>query len=178
MLTNICPAFTMRPEYDIRVERQIRLNPVTQMKEVGFTVLAQKLVESTYQTIVNQFITPFMLLATLAQQSDQYQRTEEKKQPQEEFEEAPQLFEILEKVKAEVSQGAIMAPSSFPIAPKPVETELSRGFCLAIPELGDLLISHEGDVVFDNKAKKIDKSLKISAPSQVILNDTSAKNIS
>ena len=177
MLTNISPAFTMLPEYDIRVERQVRLNPVTQMEEVGFTVLAQKLVESTYQTIVNQFITPFMLLATIAQQSGWYQQTEKKKQRQEESEKSPQLYEILEKVKAEVKEEAIMAPSSFSIAPKPLETELSRGFCLAIPELGDLLISHEGDVVFDNKAKKIDKTLKISAPSQVILNNTSAKNI-
>ena len=96
MLTNISPAFTILPEYDIRVERQVRLNPVTQMEEVGFTVLAQKLVESTYQTIVNQFITPFMLLATIAQQSGQYQQTEKKKQRQEESEKSPQLYEILE----------------------------------------------------------------------------------
>ena len=118
-----------------------------------------------------------MLLATIAKQSGLHQQTEEKKQRQEESEESPQLYEILEKVKAEVKEEAIMAPSSFPMAPKSLETELSRGFCLAIPELGDLLISHEGDVVFDNKAKKIDKTLKISAPSQVILNNTSAKNI-
>jgi hypothetical protein len=57
-----------------------------------------------------------------------------------------------------------------------IETTISRGFCLSIPELGDLLISHEGDVVFDAQ-KSIEKSLRISAPAQVVLNNTRAKDI-
>lgn len=63
-----------------------------------------------------------------------------------------------------------------------VGTELSRGFCLSIPELGDLLISHEGDVVFGQRDAGsghalLGKSLRITAPSQIILNNATAKHI-
>lgn len=63
-----------------------------------------------------------------------------------------------------------------------VGTELSREFCLSIPELGDLLISHEGDVVFGQRDAGsghalLRKSLRITAPSQIILNNATAKHI-
>lgn len=186
LVSNISPAIAIHhivnPEYNVRIEKRDILNPVTGAIVQGFLVEAGKLIEEqavqTYQTIFSQVVAPFMV-STAAIQSSVTATT-------------AALYEILQKVQAETQQSTplkdtdtrdeLSRETSNPegatqsSATDMVETELSRGFCLSIPELGDLLISHDGDVVFGTSAG-IQKSLRIVAPSQVILNNATAKHI-
>ena len=140
------------PEYVINVEQ--RQNELGQMM---LAIKAQQLVQSTlvagalvYKTMVEQVVSPFMQMTTAMVAA------------------TAKLYEVLQKVQASVS--ADKTP------PKTVQTQLSRGFCLSIPELGELLISHEGDVVFSGSSP-INKSVKITAPRQVVLDGVNTKEM-
>jgi hypothetical protein len=50
--------------------------------------------------------------------------------------------------------------------------DISRGYCITIPDIGDVLISHGGDVVFNGT--KITHPMYVSCPSSVVLKDTDA----
>jgi hypothetical protein len=156
-------------DYVVNIERRAFQHPQTnEIVARGFAVqvLQKVLVEQAYvyKTILDQIIAPFMA-ATVAVAT-----------------EAARLYEILQKVTAtvEVEETKIeeIPEEGEPSIPGPqkVETELSRGYCLEMQGVGDLLISPEGGVVFEAK-KAIGKTIRITAPSQIILKDTIAKDI-
>jgi hypothetical protein len=143
-------------------------------RQVAQTMVTSAIIQKAYayKTIFDQVVAPFMVASAMHMSA------------------MAKLYEILQTVKATVITESSpqlreeSEPESEPeheiepeeSATEEIETQLSRGFCLNISELGDLLISHEGDVVFDS-GKLIEKSLRITAPSQVILNDTKATDI-
>ena len=65
------------------------------------------------------------------------------------------------------------------ISKNEVDTTISRGFCLNIPKIGSLLISHNADIVIkirdSDEKKSTPKSLYIETLGQVILNPANAK---
>ena len=177
--TNLSPAFCMQgmSEYVVNVERREKLNDITKEITKGFAiqVIQREIVQQALQQTTftpqeptekilfeKDFVVPFMALAAYTAS----QITEQAK-----------LIEILQNVKATIESEKDSQKNSEPvIETQQLETQISRGFCLNIPELGDLLISPDGDVVFDT-SKFIGAPLKISAPSQVILNNANASDI-
>ena len=158
LYTNLSPAFCMQgmPEYIVNVEhRQIASKESAEMQTV-FAVTAMQLVQKSatavYKTITKQIIYPFMTAAMVT------------------LEAGARLYEILQNVKANVNK-IEQASKSYE-----TETQISRGFCLNIPELGDLLISHDGDIILDAK-EQLKRSVRVVAPRQVILNGVIAKDI-
>lgn len=150
LYSNLSPAFCLQgvPEYVINVERK-----QTELGQMALMVTAQQLVQNTlltgavmYKTLIDQVIYPFMQVATAMTAT-------------------AKLYEVLQDIQATISAN--------PNSSKQVKTQLSRGFCLSVPELGDLLISHEGDVVFTGNSP-INKSVKITAPRQVVLDGINA----
>ena len=165
LTTDVAPAMAMSamPEYDVHIEKRILTHPETGIEQTGFMITAQKLVtetisgviRQTYQTIFDQVVAPFMVAATVLQSTV-----------------VPALFEILQKASVELKRKKDDSVEET----KTTETQISHGFCFSIPEIGNLLISHDGDVVLETE-KSLQKSLKISAPFQVILNNATAKDI-
>lgn len=159
LYTNLSPSFCMQgmPEYVINIERrQVGKEESTEI-QTAFAVTAMQLIQegmaTVYKTIVDQIIYPFMLATTMT------------------LEASVRLYEVLQNVKANITDGEKETLDS-----DEINTEISRGFCLNIPELGDLLISHDGDVVL-NAERQLEKSIRIVAPKQVILNGVIAKDI-
>ena len=100
----------------------------TELGQQALIVTAQQLVQNTlitgavmYKTLIDQVIYPFMQVTTAMTAT-------------------AKLYEALQDIQATLSADSNSS--------KQVKTQLSRGFCLSVPELGDLLISHEEDVVF------------------------------
>lgn len=158
LYTNLSPAFCMQgmPEYVVNVEhRQIASKESAEMQTV-FAVTAMQLVQKSaavfYKTITEQIIYPFMTAAMAT------------------LETGARLYEILQNVKSNISEIEQTSKSY------ETETQISRGFCLNIPELGDLLISHDGDIILDAK-EQLKRSVRVVAPGQVILNGVIAKDI-
>ena len=158
LYTNLSPAFCMQgmPEYVINVEHRQIGNKERAEMQTAFAVKAMQLVQESatvvYKTITEQLIYPFMTAAIVT------------------LEAGARLREILQNVKASISETEPTSKSC------ETETQISRGFCLNIPELGDLLISHDGDIILDAR-EQLKKSVRIVAPKQVILNGIVAKNI-
>jgi adhesin HecA-like repeat protein len=190
-------------EYIVDIQRRQIIDDATQQMMQGFAVqvLQRQMVQQAaativaatattaaavvqtayvYQTICEQVVAPFVMLNMMQTAG------------------IAKLYEILQNVKATVESQAKTALFTEKTPPqqnvaetavaetnaaetpkteiKTVETAVSHGFCLNIPELGDLLISHDGDVVFDS-TKSIGKSIKIKTPAQLILNNMTATDI-
>ena len=174
--TSLSPAFCMvqHPEYVVKIERKqissaeeeiqkdaFEISVEQPVNQQGVTSTVMQALPIVYETVFKKIVAPFMAstLSFMAQKI-----------------EAEKLYEVLQKVKMEVCSENSGNEFKTDVQNE-IETEISRGFCLtAIPELGDLLISHDGDVVF-NTEKTLGKSFKIIAPKQVILNNTTASDI-
>lgn len=119
------------PEYVINVEHRHITSKESAEMETVFAETARQLVQESatvaYKTITEQLIYPFMTAAMMT------------------LEAGARLCEILQNVKANISGKEQTSKSC------ETETQISRGFCLNIPELGDLLISHDGDIILDTK---------------------------
>jgi len=161
---------TSKPEFIIKIEKKVVLSAETNDRLDGFNIKVQQLVDTVYIDLVNQFITPFMNNIELSHMSN--------------------LKEILEDINAEITiqndsepstsnnNDGISSSNEFIKKDeeehiKKIKTEISRGFCLTIPELGYLIISHSGDIIVNNETKL--ESLRIISPSHVIIKKVTSK---
>ncbi|MDR0741847.1 MAG: hypothetical protein LBE98_00060 [Puniceicoccales bacterium] len=80
------------------------------------------------------------------------------------------LAEVKELIQSE--EYSTSDGEEFSNMPSATSKDLSRGYCITIPDVGDVLISHGGDVVFNGA--KITHPVHVSCPSSVVLKDTDA----
>lgn len=191
---NVSPVFGDLAEYEVTIQKSHQIQE-DGVQADGFLVEARKLatpeapmgelsdgIELVYETILSKFITPFMsnIVPDVSNLSGQ-----------------TTISEVLEKVNAVIKPSSkeseqedaagkdgedlsvVESTENDELESKQdleVNTDVSSGFCLDLPEVGSLLISHDGDVIF-NGTKDIQKSIKISGPSKIILNNMHAKDV-
>ncbi|KAI5530560.1 hypothetical protein TVAGG3_0339860 [Trichomonas vaginalis G3] len=109
--------------------------------------------ERSYRTILNHALSTFLLSKPIKVGTTQ-------------------LYELIEKVTIQTSNPE---ESQFPT--EPVNTELSRGFCISLPELGDFIISHDGNIIINGNENMKDKTVEIISPNQVVLQNVPQSNL-
>ena len=177
--TNLSPAFCMQgmSEYVVNVKRTNIQNDTTQEITKGFAiqVLQRQIVQQvaqqanamaqawTEKILFEKAIYPFIVMAAY----NAAQMTAMAK-----------LTEILQNVKVVGEEKKDQQLDT--VETKEMNTLLSRGFCLSIDGLGDLLLTNDGDIVLSGSSdtpQNLSKSLKVISPSLVVLDNVIAKSI-
>lgn len=149
ILYHLSEMFKFNPEYYIIIEQKEKIDKKIGKMVNGISVKVQKWINYKYETIIHQFLSPFMSSSKSIRSAN--------------------IYELLQNTTAEIK---IKGKKNN----KRIKTELSRGYCLSIPELGDILILHQGDIILSNIEKFI-PSMKIVTPANVILENTFINNI-
>ncbi|MDR3224644.1 MAG: hypothetical protein LBT03_03715 [Holosporales bacterium] len=140
--SNIASAFCMQgvPEFVINIERD--------QAAAAFKIQVQR--RRVASTIIENYVTSTTVM-----------------KPQ--MAAMASLYEALQRANTTIASGIFGGQMSvlpeITFGSKKIGAEC---FCLSIPELGELFISHDGDVIFDNK-EAAGRSMRIIVPRQLIL---------